>query len=201
MRKINIILIVIIAGYFVSCKSGGHAEQPPTPTVSKSDSSPALKNIKELARKFTDVDPRLEQSLSSIINNYLLTKNALANNDAQEAGSKAKAIHSSLSGIDRSLFTPEQKKAYEAEEDELREDAEHIGKSKLDHQRMHFSTLSQGMYNIVRAFGSSIALYEVYCDKASNGDGAMWLSAAADNKNPYLGNTAAACFTVRSKIK
>ncbi len=57
-----------------------------------------------------------------------------------------------LSKIDKALLTDEQKKVYEQEEDELKENAEHIGKSKIEHQRMHFSMLSEGMYTIAKAF-------------------------------------------------
>jgi hypothetical protein len=92
-----------------------------------------------------------------------------------------------LAAVDKTKFSAVQEKAFIAEEAELIEDAEHIGKSEMSHQRSHFSTLSQHLYNILITFKIHRPLYVAYCDKIQNGDMVMWLTQAIDHKNPYLG--------------
>ena len=50
-----------------------------------------------------------------------------------------------MSKLDKSLLTAEQKKLYDGIEEELKEHAEHIAKNgdKIEHQRSHFSMLSE----------------------------------------------------------
>jgi hypothetical protein len=159
------------------------------------------KNIKEIKPTFNDIKPGVTAALNEIIKDYLEIKSALANNDESDAKDKGKELFDALSNFDKSLLTAEQKKVYESEEDELKEDAEHIGKSKLEHQREHFSMMSESIYAIVKAFGSSQQLYNIYCANAENGEGAMWLSETADYKNPYMGNAKDTCFAIQERIR
>jgi hypothetical protein len=106
-----------------------------------------------------------------------------------------------LTKIDKSHFTPEQKKAYDETEDDLEEHAEHIGKSKLDHQREYFVMMSEDVYSLAKAFGGGPALYYDHCPMANNGKGAMWLSEVKEIKNPYMGSKMPTCGSIKGKIQ
>jgi hypothetical protein len=105
-----------------------------------------------------------------------------------------------LAKVDKSFFTPEQKKVYDENEEDLKEHAEHIGKSKIDHQREHFVMLSEDVYSLVKAFGGGKTLYHDHCPMANNNKGALWISETAEIKNPYMGSSMPTCGTVEEKI-
>jgi hypothetical protein len=188
---------------FIACN--GSTEKKNDVPVVKGDtandsSSKQSENIKEVSATFTKVDSKISAAMDSLISKYLKIKNALANNNSDDAKVAGKEMLQALSGIDKSAFTPEERKAYGSEEDDLKENAEHIGESKIDHQRMHFSILSQSMYVIARSFGSGKTLYHFFCQKAENNEGAMWLSDSMDSANPYLGK-GNECNELLEKIK
>lgn len=197
--------LIIVASLMIAigsgCKSNNNKQsnkEAKPRTLPAADTS-APKNLKEVTPQFADVDPALSAAIKKVVDDYLQIKDALANNDESKARSIGKDMADALHAVDKGKFTAAQKKIYEAEEDELNEDAEHIGKSKIEHQREHFSMLSESLYNVIIAFGGGRPLYEVDCNAAEK-EGAMWLTATADNKNPYLGNKGQ-CFHIREKIK
>ena len=106
-----------------------------------------------------------------------------------------------MKGFDKSLLTAEQKKVYDDIESDLKEHAEHIAKSKIDHQREHFSTMSTDVYDLVKAFGAGMTLYHDHCPMANDNKGAMWLSESKDIRNPYFGEKMMTCGSVEEMFK
>jgi predicted hydrocarbon binding protein len=202
----NILIVILVAGVtlFNSCKNSENKKQESMPEKSNAvtfDTSAEAKNIKEISPTFTNINSQIASSVTLIINKYLELKNALADNNETEAREKGKELGNALSRVDKTLLNEEQKKVFAQEEAELKEDAEHIGKSKIEHQRMHFSMLSQSILTIAKAFGAGRPLYDIYCAKAENGTGAIWLSESIDHKNPYIEDAKAECFSIQEKIK
>ena len=150
---------------------------------------------------FNDVDAKLVSSLKFIVDHYLQIKNALVNDDADKAADAGNAMYEGMGKIDKSLFTPDQKKVYDGIEDDLKEHAEHISKSKLDHQREHFAMMSEDVYDLVKAFGGGQILYHDHCPMANDNKGAMWLSEMKEVKNPYFGGKMNECVKVKEVIK
>jgi hypothetical protein len=105
--------------------------------------------------------------------------------------------------LDKSLLTDEQKKIYEDVEDDAREAAEHIGENagKIEHQREHFDILSNDLYDLVKAFGSSQVLYKDFCPMYNDKEGAIWLSESKTIKNPYYGKKMLTCGSMKEEIK
>ncbi|MCW3088094.1 MAG: hypothetical protein JWQ78_1480 [Sediminibacterium sp.] len=203
MKTPGIALLFFPVALFTACKdhhvkTGNHF--PQSVGDSPVRTAPAGR-LKQVTPPFTDVDAGIKTELVRTLDNYLGLKNALADNNENSARSYGKAMVKALSAIDASRFTPEQKKIYEEDGTELTEDAEHIGNSKIAHQRMHFATLSQHLFNVLASFDIGKTLYVVYCDQASKDDLAMWLTENIDNKNPYLPDAKERCFSVREKIK
>lgn len=203
MNKVSTAILFIAITSLLSCNNSGDKQRKDMSQSHENamhdSSNKQNENIKEILPTFTSLDSKVAASFKSIIDKYIDIKNALAANDESVSQSNAKELQSLLSSIDKSLLTPQQKKIYESEEGDLIENAEHIGKSKIDHQREHFSMLSQSMYVIARSFGGGRSLYHLFCSKAVGSDGAMWISESNDSNNPYLGN--ASCSEVIEKIK
>ena len=141
--------------------------------------------------------------IKSIVAGYLEIKNALANDNGNDAASGGKAMGAALSQLNTASFTDAQKKTYNDMQDDLKENAEHIGENagKIDHQREHFDMLSQDMYDMVKAFNPGQNLYKDYCPMYNNKKGAFWISETKEIKNPYLGKKMPTCGEIKEEIK
>jgi len=77
-------------------------------------------------------------------------------------------------------------------------DARHISSvNAVDHQREHFASLSNNMYELLKALKSNTAtLYEQYCPMKK----AYWLSESQQIKNPYFGSQMPTCGKVTATL-
>ncbi len=121
-------------------------------------------------------------------------------NDAAGGG---KSISEAMAKLDKASLSAEQKKAYDAVADDIKENAEHINENsgKIDHQREHFEMLSQDMYDLVKSFNEGPTMYKDFCPMANDNKGAYWLSETKEIKNPYLGKKMPTCGEVKEEIK
>src|SRR6266705_366025 len=119
-----LIALFMAAGIFIACcqslqKTKDVATKIP---VISGDSSSIDTNMGQVKPSFT-VNPQTAAQFSLIIQKYLDLKNSLADDDENKAKDKGKELLDALSGLDKSLLTKEQKKIFEPEENELKEDA------------------------------------------------------------------------------
>lgn len=142
-------------------------------------------------------------SVQTLVIGYLDLKNALANDNSIDAESAANAMMATMSGLDESSFTANQKKVYDAVKEDARENVEHIAENAkdIDHQREHFEMLSGDIYDLVKAFGSEKPLYKDFCPMYNNKNGAFWLSETKEIKNPYMGKEMSSCGKMQEEIK
>lgn len=205
MKQLIIGIIAVSAMAFAACNNNGSKSEKDNMSEMKNDTTKKAstedKNVKEVSPTFTSLDATTAGYIKNIVDHYLHVKKALANDNADEAANGAKAMSDALAKVDKSFFTAEQKKVYDENEADLKEHAEHISKSKIDHQREHFSMMSEDMYALVRAFGGGQTLYHDHCPMYNDNKGAMWLSEAKEIKNPYMGSSMPKCGKVEEVIK
>lgn len=178
-------------------------------TACNNDSS----NSKETTKKVNDTTVANNQnattqtdhtaSIDEVLNNYLELKNALANDNANNAADAGKKIMEGLQKMDAATLNADQKKVYDDVKDDMKEHAEHISTNagKIEHQREHFDVLSKDMYDFVKAMKPSKTLYLDHCPMYNDNKGANWLSEQKEIKNPYLGKKMPDCGTVKEEIK
>ncbi|HNU47816.1 MAG TPA: DUF3347 domain-containing protein [Bacteroidia bacterium] len=161
------------------------------------------KDVKAVAVVYTNVDANAASSIKTIVDHYLHIKNGLANDNAGEAASGAKAMEDALGKLDKSLLTAGQKTAYDANEEEMKEHAAHIAKNgdNIKHQRSHFVQMSEVVYELVKNFGAGRPVYHDHCPMARDNQGAMWISEVKEIKNPYFGSEMFKCGRVEEVIK
>lgn len=207
MKKIILALTVIAAIAVVSCNSNNSSKDNSTgmnhdsmPMPMK-DNTMADDNVKMVATTFATVDPAVSAFMKSMVTNYLAVKNALANENETDAASASGKMVDVMKRFDKSLLSADQKKVYDDIEDDLKEHAEHISKSKIDHQREHFATMSKDMYDMVKAFGAGMTLYHDHCPMAQDNQGAMWLSETKEIRNPYFGDKMMTCGSVEEMFQ
>ena len=169
----------------------------------KTDSKPDDKNLKVVKPTFTNMDAGVSSGINKLTGDYMNLKNTLVADDASGAADAAGTMANDLKNVDKSKFTAEQKTAYEKNEDDLKENTEHISKSKNDihHQREHFGMLSDDMVDLVKFFGNAQPLYNDHCPMADDKKGSNWLSETNQIKNPYMGKKDMTCGNVVEVIK
>jgi len=210
MKKIFFSVVAISATLFTACNSGGskneqegHDMNNMNKDTTQHTTATDDKEVKAVAVTFTNVDAKAAASIKEIVDHYLHIKNALTNDNGSEAARGAKAMEEAISKLDKSLLTAEQKSAYDKNEEEMKEHAEHIGKNgdKIKHQRSHFVMMSEVVYDLVKNFGASRPLYHDHCPMARDNQGAMWISEMKEIKNPYFGAEMPECGSVEEVIK
>lgn len=205
MNKLITGVTLVAAIAFAACSNSTSTQKGTDSTVVLAKDSAAMTadtDVTVVTPTFAQVDPKAEATIRAVVNDYLQLKNALAADNGNSAADAGKTMYGDLAKVDASLFTAEQKKAYDSTADDLKEHAEHIGKNggNIAHQREHFAMMSQDVYSLVRAFGGGQTLYYDHCPMYKE-KGAMWVSEIATIKNPYMGSKMSTCGDVKEKIK
>ena len=159
--------------------------------------------VKNVAVMYTDLDPKVASSIKEIVDHYLRVKNGLASDNAVDAAAGAKSMLDVMSKMDKSLLKTEQKKTYDGIESGLKDHAGQIsGKANnIDFQRAHFADLSNGVYDLVKAFGAGRVVYHDHCPMARDNQGALWVSETKEIRNPYFGAAMPTCGSVEEEIR
>lgn len=204
-------LIAGSAMLFTACGDNSGTANNETGTTAKDSSTASTattntddSDLTQERPTFTTVDAKTAASMDEVVNHYLHVKTALANDNATEASSGAKALATALGKIDHSALAGDQMKLFMDVQESLNEHAEHItaNASKIDHQREHFILMSKDVYDLVKGFGASQALYVDHCPMADNNKGANWLSDTKEiTSNPYMGQKMPKCGTVEKVVK
>ncbi len=210
MRKIFSIAVLVAAVAFTGCNNsndkttheghdmGNKKQDTSAHTVAANEAE-----IKQVQASFANVDVKAAAGIKEIVDHYLHIKNALANDNAADAAKGGEAMVTAIGKLDKSLLTAEQKKVFDADQDDLKEHAEHIGKNgnNIKHQREHFATMSEEMYTLVKAFGAGRPLYHDHCPMYDDNKGGMWISETKEVKNPYFGAEMLTCGKVEEVIQ
>ena len=190
MKKL-ILCLAIAATTLVACNS----------KKSKESQSISLDSAKSVSTSNTAQEK--SSPLSEIVSQYLRIKNGLANDNGNDAATAGNSFVKSIDKVDKTSFTPDQKKKWDDIYADAKEMAEHISKNadKLEHQREHFEMLSQDMYDLVKTFGVGQVLYKDYDSMYNKGKGAFWLSETKEIKNPYMGKAMSDSGSIKEEIK
>ena len=141
-------------------------------------------------------------AISGLVTNYIAMKNALVADNDKDAASAGQEMTKAFDSFDKTSLTSEQAKVYNEIAVDAREHAEHIGANagNIAHQREHFDTLSQDMYDLVKSVGAGTKLYVTNCPMYNKNKGANWLSETKEVQNPYFGQSMAKCGSVKEEL-
>ena len=145
-----------------------------------------------------DIKMNIQKSSSTtlIIDAYIQIKNGLVADNKEDAAKGATAMLTAFSKFDMTKLSGEENKNYMEIAESAKEQAEHILKSPIDHQREHFETLSTDINDLVTLLGTEKTLYQDYCPMKK----VSWLSETKDIKNPYYGSKMLTCGSVKKQI-
>lgn len=205
MKKSILVLSAIATIAAISCNNNDPSKKDNSSMHQDSMNMPMQdhtmpdKEVKMQVATFTNVDPGVSTYIKSLAADYLAVKNALVNSNEKDAAAASVKMFNAMKVFDQSLLSVDQKKVYDAIEDDLKEHAEHISKSEIEHQREHFAMMSKDMYDMVKAFGAGMTLYHDHCPMYNNGS--MWLSETKDIRNPFYGDKMMTCGSVEEMMK
>jgi len=206
MKKINLkLMIALISGSLIlaSCgnnsntENGSHHHEE---GMEHDHSNHEHGSIDEKRNVSTNTG-EMKGDLSVVLSHYFAMNESLVKDDAssaQKSGEQLKQALESFKGID--LSEKEQNEVNEILESAI-ENAEHIAKSEIDHQREHLIVLSVDLKDLIAIIGSSQKLYEAYCPMANNNEGAIWISNKEEISNPYMGSSMPKCGKVNRVIE
>lgn len=190
--KLTILSLAMSTLLFAACNSGSKTTDNAT---NQSDTAqPVMKD---------DMAPTSTASTKEVVAAYLQLKNALTKDDDKTAAQAGNSVVEAIAAIDKSALSAEQSKVFAEVADDAKEHAEHIGSNagNIKHQREHFETLSQEIYDLIKAGGSTgQKLYYNNCPMYNGGKGGNWLSETKEIQNPYLGKEMPTCGSVTEEL-
>lgn len=188
--KITILSMAMAMLLFAACNSGTKTD----------NNSMATDTVKTGASEETKA---AGTSTSGVVTVCLELKNALTKDDDKTAAQAGNSLVEAIAAVDKTSLTAEQSKVFRDVADDAKEHAEHIGSNagNIKHQREHFETLSQEIYDLVKAGGSTgQKLYYDNCPMYNDGKGGNWLSETKEIQNPYLGKGMPTCGSVKEEL-
>ena len=137
-----------------------------------------------------------------LVKHYIELKNALANDNGQDAAGAAGQIADAIENTSDGSFSADQQKVYDDVKDDIKNHAKHISIQgiKIEHQREHFDSLSTGMYSLLKVSKPTQTLYFTHCPMFNDNKGANWLSEVKEINNPYYGKKMRDCGVVKEEI-
>lgn len=201
MKKL-ILLCSTAAFILLSCNSSNSDEPNTDASTETTEQTMPEKEVKVISVTYTKVDPGVTTLMKNVLQNYLALKDALTNSNEADAKSSSSKIADAVKGFDKSLLTKEQKEPYDSVSGKVLEEANQIANSQLKDQRKHFAVLSKDVYELAKAYGTGMTLYQEHCPmfNATEG-GAIWLSKSKDIRNPYFGEKMMECGSVDEMIQ
>ncbi|PKQ46412.1 mercury transporter [Confluentibacter flavum] len=135
-----------------------------------------------------------EHPLKVVFDAYFILKDALVASDGTLTSAKAKTLLTAIDAVKMEKLTSESHTVWMKVMKDLALNTGHMEATKdISLQRTHFITLSDPMYQILKASKQDTSIYYQHCPMANNGKGANWLSKESAIKNPYYGAQMLTC--------
>ena len=153
--------------------------------------------------KRIEVASKFQNQLKRVFEDYILLKDALVDDNSEEAQTAATRISQNLAKVDMKLLSDDEAhNHWMTIHKEIKNSANAIeNNSDIAAQRGHFKHLSAHMISAVQLFGVNQKVYSEYCPMADNNKGAYWLSLEEEIRNPYYGEAMLKCGDVRETIE
>ena len=141
------------------------------------------------------VDDGFKKQLTAVYQAHLALQDAFLATDAAKVKAEASTVQAALKKVDMSLVKGEMHKHWMTRMKKLDDS---LGKIKasgdIEKQRLAFADFNDAMYEAIKMFGIvDKTVYYQYCPMARKGEGAYWLSATKEIKNPYYGDAMLTC--------
>ncbi|MFK5982330.1 MAG: DUF3347 domain-containing protein [Flavobacteriaceae bacterium] len=203
MKK-SIYVLAVIALTFTACKNEqkteDHNESENTEMHDNSDGHHDDEGEHAEENRNIETSSDKNSATSAMVDGYLEIKNGLVSDDKSAAAKGGESLLNAFASFDMGSLSKDQHSEYMEIVENATEQAEHIVKSPIDHQREHFEVLSNDMNDLIALLGTEKTLYQDFCPMANNGKGAIWLSEIQEIKNPFYGSKMMNCGKMQKQI-
>lgn len=169
------------------------------------DLEPVKETPEEKIEEISAVSDAVKASVSTeaIINSYLKIKNALANDNTDEAATAAGNFAKAVADTKTDKIAAELKDKYSNNTEEAKKQAALIvsNKGKIAEQRKNFAVLNRNITSLIATFGTNQKLYQDYCPMYDQGKSGYWISEIKEIRNPYYGSEMLTCGGMIKEIK
>lgn len=204
-RKPIALFLALTAFAFLQC-SGDKKET--ASDVASTEDAHAHKNEADVTKaevgkpEFT-VNEVFQQQIQSLFNSYLALKEGFVATDPGKVKIEANKASEALSKVDMKLVTDKAHADWMTYQTELTTGLKQIAnESDIEKQREYFSTVSNSMYKVIKAYGlGGITAYYEFCPMAFNDQGGYWLSESEKIRNPYFGDKMLTCGSVEETLQ
>ncbi|MCX2743910.1 efflux RND transporter periplasmic adaptor subunit [Mangrovivirga sp. M17] len=143
-----------------------------------------------------------KEQIKTLIDQYLDLKNSLVNDDLNSARNLANKLITNLNTVNLNNFSGEAKTLFDEYKENLSKSLELFAKAdNIDKARDTFITISNQIIEVAEIFNSGSKEYYIqHCPMADSNNGADWLSADKEIRNPYFGDAMLTCGEVKGKI-
>lgn len=152
--------------------------------------------------KSITISSKAKGELKPLFNSYFKLKDALVNDNIDNAISASKDMSTVLSKVNMGVFTGEAHNVWMKHSNTLEKELRKTGSTnEIGKMRVLFKNISDQMVMLIKTFGAiDKSVYVDYCPMANNDKGAEWLSTEKEIKNPYFGKSMLKCGEVKQEI-
>lgn len=143
-----------------------------------------------------------EAHLDRLVNHYLSAKQALANDDFEEAHKHITMLKSEVTTNSEMNNHPKHAEMHAKHHGNMTAAVTDAGRAEnLEQLRAAFNRVSQNLIKAVQNQGYDETMYIQFCPMALNSEGASWLSTSKEVANPYMGQKMPNCGVQKEVLK
>ena len=159
-------------------------------------------DLSEVPKKM-NVSMDFTMQLNTVLDQYIVLKNAFVQSDVKKVKQTAEEVQKSLAKVDKKLLTADAMTQWVDLSNNLNYQIEQIATSDvLEKGRKVFSTFSDQFYKLIKTFGlMGKTIYYQFCPMAFDSKGAYWLSESKTIRNPYFGEKMIDCGETKETLK
>ena len=192
----SLILSFATIVFLIQCGGGGKDSR------ATEDADATAAEEPEAAAPQFEVENSFKVQLVHILESYLKVKDAFVASDPTKVKTEAVMTLKIIRTVETRMLTGAALNDWATYNNQIEMALTEITASEdIEIQRVAFSSLSESLYNSIRAYGlgSATAYYE-FCPMAFNDKGAYWLSESKEIRNPYFGDKMITCGRVEEKL-
>ena len=141
------------------------------------------------------VSTKTKEQLSTLIDDYLLLKDALVKDNFNDAKEVAISLSDKLDKVNMEVFGGKTHNVWMEQSSAIKATLKPMGTTKnIGELRKHFKPLSDQFVDLVTTFGPfKQQIYVQHCPMANQDKGADWISINPEIQNPYFGKAMMKC--------
>lgn len=149
------------------------------------------------------IDENFKKQVTAVYKAQLDLQDAFLATDAVETKAQVPMVKTALEKVNMSLVKGEMHNHWMASLKVLNETLDKMSATKdIKMQRLAYADFNDALYSAIKMFGTSgETIYYQFCPMARDNEGAYWLSAVKEIKNPYFGEAMLTCGENKEVIK